>query len=269
MSAERISPWVVTATGEAYQLGAGARPSLSTTRDIVLACNPTEALAAADANAFKIGIKNATADEPAEIMIAGTIGNPYEGCDARSIQQFMRANRGRPVIAYINSGGGLAFDGIAMHNAFVDHDAPVTAIIESIAGSAATMPAVGAGTTRIYENSTFFVHRAALLAFGNRDAMAEAIDWLDALDDAIATTYKRKTNKAMDKIRAIMAGPGKSDGTRFSAKEAVAEKFCNELIPLKSSAARNDMPLAQAESPRFIEAARAMRLRTQAEMFGT
>ena len=266
---ERISPWVVTANGDAYQLGTGAKPDNVNTRAIVLATNPTEAVNAAGDMAFKIGVKNATADEPAEIMISGMIGDPYEGCDARSVQNFMRANKGRPVTAYIDSGGGLAWDGIAMHNAFVNHDAPVTAIIQSIAGSAATLPAVGAGVTKIYENATFFIHRAAVLAYGNRDAMLEAMDWLDMIDEAIARTYKAKTHKAMDKITAIMAGSGKRDGTLFSAREAVAEKFCTEMVPLKNTSAKNEFGASiEAESPRFIEAARAMRLRTRAGLFG-
>lgn len=262
---ERVHLWAVNANGETFQLGAGRqRASVSETRAIVAACNPEEAKAEALASSFLVGIKNATNDEPAEITISGEIGDPYTMCDAKSVQNFMRANKGRSVVARINSGGGLAWDGIAMHNAFRDHDAEVTAIIESIAGSAATLPAVGAGSTRIYENAQFFIHRAALLAYGNRDAMSEAIDWLDAVDAAIAATYKAKTNKAMDRIKSQMAGEGKRDGTVFTAREAVAEKYCNEVISLKGSA-KNLTPFD--DQPHSVELARAIRMRTRAGLF--
>lgn len=271
---EQMSLWAIDVDGSAYQLGGSYRLNLATTRGVVPACSPQEALNAADDLGFKIGIKNATADEPAEIVISGFIGDPYDGCDAKSVQNFMRANRGKPVTAYIDSGGGFAWDGIAMHNAFIHHDAPVTAIIQSIAGSAATLPAVGASVTKIYDNATFFIHRAAVIAFGNRDQMSEAMDWLDSIDDAIARTYKAKTNKAIDKIHSQMAGKGKQDGTIFDAREAVAEKYCTEVVSLKNTNAKNAAGSPQsatnpdmAESPRFIEAARAMRLRTHSQLF--
>lgn len=265
---EKMEPWVISASGDAYPLGRGARVSLNGTRAIVMACNPTEAKNAASDAAFKIGVRNATANEPAEISISGEIGDPYTQCDARSVQNFFRANRGKPVKMTINSGGGLAWDGIAMHNAAANHDAPVTAVIESIAGSAATLPAVGAGLTQIYENAQFFVHRAALLAFGNRDAMSEAIDWLDAIDEAIARSYKAKTGRALDAMLELMKGTGKNDGTMMTAREAVSAKFCNELIPIKSAGSRASSVLVPENAlPKFVDSVRAARIRLSSTMF--
>jgi ATP-dependent protease ClpP protease subunit len=265
---ERIEPWVVTVNGEAYQLGRGARVSLADTRTIVMACNPTEARNAASDAAFKVGVRNATGNEPAEISISGEIGDPYTQSDARSIQNFFRANRGKPVKMLIDSGGGLAWDGIAMHNAAANHDAPVTAIINSIAGSAATLPAVGAGLTQIHENAQFFVHRAALLAYGNRDAMSEAIDWLDAIDEAIARSYKAKTGRALDAMLQLMKGDGKKDGTMMTAREAVAAKFCNEIIPIKSAGSRASSVFVPDNAlPKFVDSVRAARIRLSSTMF--
>lgn len=265
---ERIGVWAVTPDGTVGRVACGTRLDFATTRAVVIANSADEAKNEADAAAFKVGVKNSTADEPAEITIYGEIGNPYEASDARSIGAFLRGNKGKPIVVRINSGGGLVYDGLAIHNSLVAHDGQITTIIEGIAGSAASVIAVGGSSTQIYENAQFFIHRASMMAIGNRDLMAEAIEWLDAIDEAIARTYKAKTGKALEKLMSMMRG--KVDGTLFSAKEAVAEKFCNEIIPLKRPSGKNEVPITLTEpvqSKQFVEAARAMRQRCHSELF--
>ncbi len=265
---DRIQLWAVSPSGDAVLVQRGMGLQLATTRAIVIAGSPEEARAAAEDDSFKVGIKNATADEPAELEIAGEIGNPYEGCDAKSVSSFLRANKGKQVNVSINSGGGLAYDGLCIHNAFLQHDATVTTIVNGIAGSAATMISVGGKPAKIFENSTFFVHRAALLAYGNRDVMDEAMAWLDQVDQAIAKTYKAKTNRALDKMLELMKGSGKRDGTIMTAKEAVDAKFCDEMIPLKRNGAQNAVEFdGPPQTQQFVETARAMRVRSRSVLF--
>lgn len=193
-----------------------------------------EAQAAASSQSFRVGVKNASGDQPAEIALYGEIGDPWQACDARSVGQFLRDNKKMPVCVRINSPGGLAYDGITIHNALLAHDGPVTTMIEGMAGSAASIIAMAGQPVQIYENAQFFIHRAAVIAVGNRDMMAEAQNWLDKIDEAICRTYKGKTGAAYDKIMAMMIG--KVDGTVFTAREAVAAKFCDEVISLKKGA---------------------------------
>lgn len=181
-----------------------------------------------------IELKNATDKEPAEILLHGEVGNPYENMDSGSVGSFLRANRGAPVVLRINSGGGAAFDGIAIHNALRQHDGRVTALIEGIAGSAASIIAVGAHRVKMFENASFMIHRASVVAAGNEETMDEAKMILRQLDHAIAITYKAKNGRAMEKIREWMVGPH-SDGTWFTAQQAVAEKFVDEVLPLKAA----------------------------------
>lgn len=202
-----------------------------------------EAQKAASSEAFAVGVKNAKGDDPAEIALYGEIGNPWDIADARSVSAFLRENKGKAVNVRINSMGGLAYDGITIHNALVAHDGPVTTIIEGMAGSAASIIAVGGDPVQIYENAHLFIHRAQMVAIGNVDAMNEAIAWLNKVDDAIARTYKAKTGKAFDKIMAMMRGS--MDGTVMTAKEAVELKFADQVISLKTGAAKNaiDTPI--------------------------
>jgi len=229
----------------------------------------------ASSKSFIVGVRNAAGDQPAEIAIYGEIGDPWQATDSRSVGQFLRDNRGKPVCVRINSPGGLAYDGITIHNALLGHDARVTTCVEGLAGSAASIIAMAGSTVQMYENANLFIHRASVVAIGNADMMDEAKDWLTRLDDAIARTYKAKTGKAMDKILALMKG--KVDGTVFTAKEALDGKWIDEIVSLKrgdkqsralSPAAADAALRADAESRlNGIEAARAERIRSRREMF--
>lgn len=203
---------------------------------------------------FAVGVKSAADNLPAEIALYGEIGDPWEAADVASVGAFLRSNKGRPVNVRINSGGGLAYEGIAIHNALAAHDGAVTTIIEGIAGSAASVIAVGGHKVQIYENAHFFIHCAAMLAMGRATTFEDGARWLRKVDDAIARTYKAKTNRAIDKILEMMHGA--EDGTIFTAKEAVDAKFVDEIVSIK--------PL---KAKAFIEASQAKRLRSQLAVY--
>ena len=234
----------------------------------------TKAQQAASLPDFRVGVKNATDDEPAEIVLYGEIGNPWEAMDAKSVSNFLRHNKGKAVNVRINSPGGLAFDGITIHNALAAHDAKVTTIIEGMAGSAASIVAMAGTPVQMYENAQLFIHRASVIAVGNVDVMAEAQDWLKKIDDALARTYKAKTGRGIEKINAWMRG--KVDGTIFSAKEAQGEKFVDEVVALKPGEKRSrasaafDATVLRREGERRLrsmEVARAQRLRERRDLF--
>lgn len=202
--------------------------------ECILSAEAREANAAAAKSPLFVGGKNASGNEPAELVMYGEVGDPYENMDASSVGRFLRANKGAPVVVRINSYGGSAYDGLTIRNALASHDGKTTSVIEGIAGSAASIIAIGAQRVKMMENASFFIHRASVMAAGNADMMHEAAKWLEQLDEAIAKTYRAKTGRAMNKIRAWMKGT--VDGTNFSAAEALAEKFIDEIVPLKASA---------------------------------
>lgn len=227
-----------------------------------------EAQKAGTSESFRVGVRNAKGEEPAEIALYGEIGNPFEAADAGSVGQFLRQNKGRDVNVRINSMGGLAYDGITIHNALVNHDGKVTTIIEGMAGSAASIIAMAGSPVQMYENAHLFIHRALMMAIGNVDAMEEAQTWLQKVDDAIARTYKAKTSKALDKIHEMMRG--KLDGTMFTAKEAVEQRFADQIISLKTGQATAAVPNFRPEAEtrlHSVEAARAARIRSRRELF--
>lgn len=228
---------------------------------------------AASQKSFRVGVRNAKGDEPAELVLYGEIGDAWQAMDAGSVGQFLKANKGKAVNVRINSPGGLAYDGITIHNALLRHDGKVTTIIEGMAGSAASIVAMSGNPVQMYENASLFIHRASVVAIGNSDVMDEAKGWLDKIDDAIARTYKAKTGKSMDKITAQMKG--KVDGTVFTAAEALKDRYVDEVLSLKqgekAKAVTRSNPNALREEAeqrlQNIEVARAERIRSRRELF--
>lgn len=205
---------------------------------------------------MRLEFTNAKDGDAAEIAIYGIIGDPYDGANASTFGRFLRENKKRAVNVRINSPGGLAYDGITIHNALLQHDGHVTTSIEGEAGSAASIIAVAGSTVRIFENATFFIHRAGLVVAGNADVFREALNWLTQLDDSIARTYRAKTGKSLDKIMEQMVGVG-GDGTPFTARDALSNRYVDEIVSLKrpdgkakaeregnsvNRAARNEVP---------------------------
>lgn len=208
-------------------------------------------LAMASSESFRVGVR--ASDETVEMMIHGVVGDSWEGLDSGSVAAFLAGHRGKTVNADINSPGGLAFDGIAIYNAFLLHDAPINIDITGIAASAATIIAMGGDRIRIAENASFMIHRAWSIAIGNSAAMQDVKESLDKVDTQLAATYAARTGRTPAKMMELMIG--KLDGTTFTGSEAVTERFADEVLPLKkrdkSGAASASSLLAPEAAARF------------------
>lgn len=188
-----------------------------------------EVQALASSESFKVGVKASA--ESVEMMIHGVIGDSWEGLDSGSVSNFLKDHRGKSVNIDINSPGGLAYDGVAIYNALVMHDANVNVDITGIAASAATIIAMAGDHIRIAENASFMIHRAWGVSIGNSAVMRDVGEMLDKIDAQIAATYAARTGRTVAKMSQLMVGT--VDGTTFSGTEAVSERFADELIPLK------------------------------------
>lgn len=171
-----------------------------------------------------------------ELMILDDIGKDFmgNGISAADVTDFLKSRSGDQVTAHFNSFGGDAFEGIVIHNAFVEHG-DVTAVIDGIAFSAAAIAASGAGKLIMNEASSFGVHRSWTVAAGNQNQLRAAIDWLDTVDEHQISVFSSKTGASRDQIIQWLDGPG--DGTVFSAAQALENGFADEVIPIKKQQA--------------------------------
>ena len=193
--------------------------------------NPTDAQAGATSSErFKVGVVNQD-DGSIDLLVYGVIGDSYEGVDARSVSELLAENKGAKVRVRINSPGGLAFDGITIHNALVRHDGEVVTEIEGIAASAAAIIAMAGDTVRISHNASLMIHRASGGAWGNTLDMLDMAEFLEIIDGQIARTFAAKSGQSPEAVMEMLTG--KRDGTTFGAEKAVESGFCDEIIPAR------------------------------------
>lgn len=211
---------------------------------------------------FKI-YTNAKDDEVAVMIFDGYVGDEYTETDARSFEHFLADNIDKPVVIKINSVGGLAYDGVAIHNALAAHPKETHAIITGQAASAAALLSQGADVVTMYENASFMIHRANLVTWGNRHGLMEDVENLDLLDKAIAASLASRTGLPPNDIMALMDGEGKRDGTTMDAERAVELGFADNIVSVakkaeKATAAVDHTPQAKRNWRNEV----AVRLRT-------
>jgi ATP-dependent Clp protease, protease subunit len=129
-----------------------------------------------------------------------------------------------PVTLRINSPGGSVFGAQAMVAAMRAHPHPITARIDSLAASAASVIAAEAGAVEIVSGAMIMIHKAWALAIGNADDMTATADLLAKLDSQIAASYARRGGNDQDWLTAMAAE------TWYTADEAVAAKLADRLI---------------------------------------
>jgi ATP-dependent Clp protease protease subunit len=162
-----------------------------------------------------------------------------------SPNQFIAAlsNTTGPVTLRINSPGGSVFGAQAMVAAMRAHAEPITARVDSLAASAASVIATEAASLEMVQGAMLMVHRAWGMAIGNEQDMRETADLLAKIDGTIADTYARRTGKEKAEWLDIMAAE-----TWFDAQEAVAAGLADTLIEenLQRPAAQWDLSAYKA-----------------------
>lgn len=203
-------------------------------------CVAPHVLAGLSSERYKIGAQ--ADDEAVTLLLHGEIGDPWEQLDSGSVSRFLLANAGKPVNVRVNSFGGLAYDGIAIANALAEHDGHVTAIVDAMAGSAASVAINGADEIKMHATAQLFVHNAWGIAIGGVGVMLDVAAWLDKVNASLAESYRARTGQTLTQIQDWMRG--EHDGTVFSAAEAVANGFADSLIATKAgkAAAKDQRP---------------------------
>lgn len=143
-----------------------------------------------------------------------------------SPRQFISALNGMsgPVTLRINSPGGSVFGAQAMVAAMRDYDGPITARVDALAASAASVIAAEAAEIEMAQGAMLMIHRAWSLALGNADDMRATADLLEKIDGQIAATYARKGGDDKD-WSAMMAAE-----TWFDADEAAAVGLADRVL---------------------------------------
>lgn len=197
-------------------------------------------------------IKAKAGAEAAEIFIYQDIGESlFGGVSAKTfVADLKAAGKVSHIDLRINSFGGDVFDGLAIYRKLVDHPASITAHVDGIAASIASVIAMAGDEIRISEAGQMMIHDASGLTVGNAADMRSMADVLDTVSASIADVYVKRTGQKHDTVRAWMA-----DETWFGATKALELGFATAMAPNMAVAAKYDPAKHRFKHPPQILAA--------------
>jgi ATP-dependent Clp protease protease subunit len=170
----------------------------------------------------------------------------WGGISPRAFIDALKATTG-PVTLRINSPGGSVFGAQAMVAAMRSHGQPITARIDSLAASAASVIAAECASVQMVDGAWMMIHKAWGVTVGNEEDMRETADLLARMDEQIAATYARRAGSEdtdwMDLMRAE---------TWLTASEAQAIGLADEVV-----AGSKQRPQARWDLSAFAKAPKA------------
>lgn len=178
---------------------------------------------------------NAT-DTTAELFLYSEIG--YWGITAGQFAEAMNQHRGKAITLRINSPGGDVFDGLAMYSLLSTWPTQVTAQIDGLAASAASIVMLGADTVQMVKGSFVMIHNAWGVAIGNASDLRDFAGVLDQIDANLADLYAAKSGMTPAKALEYMAAE-----TWFNADQALEAKLIDSVVDGNVANARLDRSL--------------------------
>ena len=149
------------------------------------------------------------------------------GVSATDFARTMAAIDAPNIVLHVNSPGGDVFEARAMMAAIAGHPATVTARIDGLAASAATMLTLACANVEIVEGGFYMIHKAWTFAMGNADDLRETSALLDKIDGVAIDAYAKRTGKSADDVVALLTAE-----TWLTAEEAIEGKFADVLVPI-------------------------------------
>ena len=127
---------------------------------------------------------------------------------------------------YVNSPGGSVFEGIAIHNMLKRHKAKVTAYVDALAASIASVIIMGADEIIMYENSMLMIHNPWTFAIGNAVELRKQADDLDRIGESAIQSYLSKAGDKLtdEKLREMLDAE-----TWLSSDEAYEYGLCDVI----------------------------------------
>ena len=167
-------------------------------------------------------------EKTAELILYGSIGSD-EYWDDISDKVFKQdiENLGdvENITLHINSPGGSVFSAVAIANTLKNHKAKVTANIDGLAASAATIITSACDTVRMPKNALFMIHNPITFAYGNNQEMQKTVEMLDKVKNNIIETYLSKTKADKKTLSELM-----DNETWMDAETAKEYGFIDEIL---------------------------------------
>src|SRR5512147_67823 len=170
----------------------------------------------------------AKADGLLDILMYEPIGQDIFSADGLTAKAFAEdlaaAGKINHIHLRINCVGGQVFDGLAIYNQLVTHPAKVTAQVDGIAASIASVILMAADEIDMAENSMLMIHNPHSFAAGDSQELRKMADTMDKVKGQMIRAYQRHTKLGEGEVSALMDAE-----TWLTAEEAVAHGFANQV----------------------------------------
>lgn len=165
-----------------------------------------------------------TVNGHAEIYIYGEIVSrkgllDKEGTSAVSFREDLEALNGADITVKINSPGGDVFAAQAIHNQLRAYKGNVTAVVDGVAASAASVIVMGAGKIIMPRNALMMIHNPAIYLddIYNVNQLSKEIEALQPIKESIVSAYMRRATCSREEISHMM-----DEETWLTAEDCVA-----------------------------------------------
>lgn len=176
-------------------------------------------------------IKNEAGSANAELYLYGQIVERSWNENDKGAKEFaddLLACEGKDITLRINSPGGDIFAAQAIYNVLKAYPGKVTAHIDGICASAATVVACGAGKVVMPKNALYMIHNPMVCVFDMLDAeaLSKMADTLAKVKETVVNVYKDRAEDKMsaDEIIRLM-----NEETWMSAEEALDKGLIDEI----------------------------------------
>lgn len=183
-------------------------------------------------------IKNFIQNESADIYIYNEISS-WEGEEVTSAQSFRKdleaLGNVKKINVMINSPGGSVGDGLTIASLLQRHTAYVTAYVDGMACSIASVIACAADKLVMGRSSLLMIHNALTWTYGNAKDLRKQADDLDAVTGSLRQMYLMKAGDKLTEEKVIELMDNES---WLSAKECVELGLCDEILETNKMVAK-------------------------------
>lgn len=147
----------------------------------------------------------------------------------------------------LNSGGGIAVQGLAIYNALKNHDGHITVNIDAIAASAASLIVMAGDRIAFRDGALMMIHDPRSISFGTAKEHRGSADNLDMLAKQYRTIYAARTGRGDREIASLMDAE-----SWFDADRAIELGFATETTKQRAQAYASFAYGAYAHAPDFL-----------------
>ena len=199
---------------------------------------------------------NKKSGKSAEILLYGQIGASWWGdsITAAGFKKELKAlGEVDTIDLRINSEGGSVFDAASIYNSLKEHNAYVTAHVDGMALSAASVVLMAGDERVMAENAFVMIHDPWSMVAGDARSMRKEADLLDQIKSTIVRMYTDRTGIDTKEVEDMM-----SDETWLTSDEALSKGFVDRV-------SENMKVAASFDATRFCKVPDWARDRSKAE----